>query len=286
MSDVLSDLLSLLELEKLEESLFRGRSQDIGLRNVFGGQVIGQALSASRQTVENDRSLHSFHSYFTLPGDANKPIVYNVENIRDGRSISTRRIKAIQNGKTIFFMTASFHREAEGFDHQATMPNVAMPENLSSELEFNRLHADKIPEAIRKKFTCDRPIEMRPVEVYNPLKPKKSDPFRNIWMKAVGNLPDDPGIHMYLLAYASDFGFLVTAGQPHGVSLMTPKFQMATIDHSMWFHRKFRFDDWLLYNVESPSASNERGFVQGKIFNRDGELVASSAQEGIMRFAK
>lgn len=283
MSKVLKELLDLLTLEKIEEGLYRGNSQDIALGHVFGGQVIGQALSAAKRTLDAKRTVHSFHSYFLRPGDATKPIVYDVENIRDGGSISTRRIKAIQNGKRIFFLTASFHEASKGFEHQVDMPNVEGPENLASELDIAHQFADKIPEKIRQLVLCEKPIEIRPVEFLNPLKPEKAAPKRHLWMKANGPLPDDIRVHQYLLAYASDFAFLPVAGQPHQVSLMQPQFQMATIDHSMWFHRQFRFDDWLLHVVESPSASNDRGFVRGQFFDRKGRLVASTAQEGVMR---
>ncbi|WMS88884.1 acyl-CoA thioesterase II [Pleionea litopenaei] len=284
MSAVLAELVDLLSLERIESNLFRGQSQDLGFAQLFGGQVIGQALSAAKQTIDTDRVSHSFHSYFLLPGDSSKPVVYDVESIRDGRSISTRRVKAIQNGKTIFYMTASFHVEQDGFDHQSSMPNVTLPDDLPSELEIARKYSEYIPEALRAKFTCDKPIEMRPVEFFNPLRPEKAQPQRHIWMKTNGQLPDDLRIHKYVLAYASDFSFLPTAALPHGVSFLTPDLQMATIDHTMWFHRDFRFDDWLLYVIESPSASHQRGFVTGKIYDQSGRLVASSAQEGIMRF--
>lgn len=283
MSQVLQELLDLLSLETIEQGLYRGNSQDIALGHVFGGQVIGQALSAAKRTLDADRSAHSFHCYFLSTGDATKPIVYDVENIRDGGSISTRRVKAIQGGKRIFFLTASFHKSKAGFDHQAQMPQVASPDELTSELEIMRKYADKLPERIRNQVICEKPIEIRPVEFFNPLKPEKTEPRRHVWMKANGALPDDLRVHKYLLAYASDFAFLPVAGQPHGVSFMLPQIQMATIDHSMWFHREFRFDDWLLHVIESPSASNDRGFVRGQFFDRQGRLVASTAQEGVMR---
>jgi len=219
-------------------------------------------------------------------GDSAKPIVYDVESIRDGRSIATRRIKAIQNGQAIFYLTASFHLSEDAFEHQTTMPDIAAPDGLKSEVEIAREFQDLIPPSIRTQFTCDKPIEIRPVENINILKPQKSAPKRHVWMRANGELPDDVRVHKYLLAYASDFAFLPVAAQPHGVSFMTPKLQMATIDHSMWFHRDFRFDDWLLYEVESPNASGGRGFVTGRFYDRQGRLVASTAQEGVLRWAK
>jgi len=286
MSKVLNQLLDLLSLETIEQGIYRGNSQDLGFGRVFGGQVIGQALYAAKQTVASDFGVNSFHCYFLRMADSAKPIVYDVETIRDGRSISTRRIKAIQNGQPIFYLTSSFHVEEEAFEHQAEMPQVAGPDGLQTEVERARLVQEFIPESIRQQFTCDKAIEIRPVENNNPIKPTVGPAKGHFWMKANGVLPDDARVHKYLLAYASDFSFLPVAGQPHGISYMTPKLQMATIDHSMWFHRDFRFDDWLLYEVESPSASGGRGFVTGKFFDRNGRLVASTAQEGVMRWSK
>ncbi|GAA5216774.1 acyl-CoA thioesterase II [Corallincola platygyrae] len=283
MTQVLDQLTQLLTLEEIEAGLYRGQSQDLGFPQVFGGQVIGQALAAAKQTVDVSRRVHSFHSYFLLPGDANRPIVYDVEVIRDGRSYSTRRIKAIQYGKPIFYMTASFHQEEPGFDHQAEMPNVAAPEKLESQQEFAQRHLHLLPEAIRDRYACEMPIEMRSATPFNPLQPEKMEAVRDVWFRANGKLADDPRIHMYLLAYASDFNFLPTAAQPHGVSFMQPNIQMATIDHSMWFHRDFRMDDWLLYHVDSPSSGGGRAVVRGQFFDRQGRLVASTMQEGVFR---
>lgn len=284
MSKVLDELLALLALEKIEEGLFRGQSEDLGLRAVFGGQVMGQALSAAKQTVAADRQVHSFHSYFLRPGDVNHPIVYDVENIRDGQSVSTRRVKAIQYGKPIFYLNASFQVEADGFDHQASMPKgITPPEQLKSELELVRPYEQMIPPDLRAKIMCEKPIEIRPVTLVDPIKPDVHEPLRHVWFKANGQMPDDPRVHKYLLAYASDFHFLFTALQPHGVSYWEPDMQVATIDHSMWFHRDFRLDDWLLYVVDSPSASGGRGLVRGQFFTREGRLVASTVQEGVIR---
>ncbi|RTE86930.1 MULTISPECIES: acyl-CoA thioesterase II [Gammaproteobacteria] len=283
MSQVLDDLLKLMELETIEQGIYRGQSQDLGFRALFGGQVMGQGLSAAKETVDASRGVHSFHSYFLRPGDANHPIVYDVENIRDGKSFSTRRVQAIQFGKPIFYMTASFHGEEPGLEHQSDMPDVPGPEESISDLEVHREHAELIPEPLRSKFTSDKPILMRFVTAYNPFKPEVMEPVRHVWIKANGELPDDQRIHQYLLAYASDFNFLPTALQPHGLTFASPKMQMATIDHAMWFHRHFRMDDWLLYSIDSPSASNTRGLVRGQFFNRRGELVASTIQEGLLR---
>ncbi|MDX1302302.1 acyl-CoA thioesterase II [Photobacterium sp.] len=283
MSKELNELLNLLHLEPLEQGLFRGQSEHLGLPQVYGGQVIGQSLSAAKETVDSQRHVHSFHSYFLLPGDPEKPIIYDVEKLRDGRSFSTRRVKAIQNGRPIFYLTASYQAEEEGFNHQSTMPDVAGPDGLASEKELVQSIAHHLPKQAVDTFGRDRPIEVRPVTVINPLKPQASEPKQYLWIKANGEMPDDPRIHQYLLAYASDWGFLVTALQPHGVTLLTPKMQVATIDHSMWFHRPFRLDEWLLYAIDSPSASGARGLVRGEIYNQKGELVASAIQEGLMR---
>jgi acyl-CoA thioesterase-2 len=284
MSKPLSDLLELLQLEQLEVDLFRGQSENLGLPQVYGGQVIGQALSAARYTVAEDRTVHSFHSYFLYPGDPEKPIIYDVENLRDGKSFSTRRVKAIQNGRPIFYLTASYHGEAPGFEHQSAMPEIPGPENYASESELAARIADFLPEKLRKAFCGEKPIEMRPVTVINPLKPEKAEPKQYLWIRANGEMPDNQLIHQYLLGYASDWGFLTTALHPHGVTLLTPKFQVATIDHSIWFHRPVKMDEWLLYVIDSPNASNSRGLVRGEIFNQKGELIASSVQEGVMRF--
>ena len=284
MSKPLSDLLDLLQLEKLEQGLFRGQSENLGLPQVYGGQVIGQALSAAHYTVEPDRAVHSFHSYFLYPGQLDKPIIYDVENLRDGRSFSTRRVKAIQNGRPIFYLTASYHGEAPGFEHQNAMPQVPGPENLASETELAAGIANLLPEKLKHIICSEKPIETRPVVVVNPMQPEKVEPKQYLWIKANGAMPDNHLIHQYLLGYASDWGFLITALHPHGVSLMTPKFQVATIDHSIWYHRRFKMDDWLLYAIESPTANNSRGLVRGEIFDRQGNLVASAIQEGVMRF--
>jgi acyl-CoA thioesterase-2 len=283
MRDVLRDLLELLQLEPVEQGIFRGQSQDLGFGAVFGGQVVGQALSAAKQTVQEGRAVHSFHSYFLRPGDAQQPIVYLVDTIRDGRSFSTRGVRAVQHGRPIFSLTASFQRSEQGLDHQDPMPQVPGREGLVSELEMARKHRHLIPEKLRDKMTCEMPIEMRPVKLYNPLKPEKTDPVRHVWFRASGKMPDDPRVHEYLLAYASDFNFLVTSLQPHGRSFWDRTIKAATIDHSMWFHRDFRMDDWLLYAVDSPSASGARGLVRGQFFDREGRLVASTIQEGLIR---
>lgn len=283
MSQALSNLLALLNLEKIEEGIFRGQSEDLGLRQVFGGQVVGQALYAAKETVPVDRLVHSFHSYFLRPGDSQKPIVYDVETLRDGNSFSARRIAAIQNGKPIFYMTASFQAPEPGFEHQKTMPAAPAPENLKSETEIAMAFEKLLPQTLKEKFLCEKPLEIRPVVFHNPMQGHVDEPTRQVWIKANGQMPDDLHVHQYLLGYASDFNFLPVALQPHGVGFLEPGMQVATIDHSMWFHRPFDMNDWLLYSVESTSASSARGFVRGEFYSRDGVLVASTVQEGVMR---
>ncbi len=283
MSDVLVDLVKLLRLERIEANLFRGQSQDLGWGNVFGGQVLGQALSAATQTVPAERVVHSLHGYFLRTGDASKPIVYDVDCIRDGRSFTTRRVVAIQNGKAIFNLAASFQREEDGFEHQDTMPEVPGPEGLLSEQQIALKVADKIPKRLREQAIAPRPIEIRPVNPSGVLKPVVRPPQRAVWWRATSPLPDDPALHRFLLAYASDFHFLITTMQPHGVSWLSPGMQVASLDHAMWFHRDFRIDDWMLYVIDSPSASHARGLARGRVFTRDGRLVATTAQEGLIR---
>lgn len=283
MSQVLDDLLALLSLEKIEEGLFRGQSQDLGFGHVFGGQVMGQALSAAKQTVSPDRKVHSLHSYFLRAGDEKLPIIYDVEIMRDGGSFSARRVKAIQKGRPIFYMTCSFQVFEEGYDHQAKMPEVEGPEGLLNQQELAMTLQDKVPAKMLEKFMADTPIEMRLVDPCNPMAPKATEPVRHVWIRASGKVPENLCVHDYLLAYASDFNFLVTAAQPHGVSFLTPGMRMATIDHAMWFHRPFDLSQWLLYSIESPNASGGRGFVTGKFFNQQGQLVASATQEGLIR---
>jgi acyl-CoA thioesterase-2 len=283
MSDTLDELLALLTLEKIEQGIYRGQSQDLGFKALFGGQVMGQALSACQETVAADRFVNSLHSYFLRPGDANQPVVYEVEKIRDGSSFSTRRVQAIQNGHAIFYMTASFQHVESGFDHQDVMPKVPAPEELPSFTDFIVANQHYLPEPLREKFLAEKPIDIRPVQQYNWIKPSKTDSVSQMWIKANGALPEDLRIHTYMLAYTSDFHFLPTALLPHGASHWSPNFQIATIDHAMWFHRPFKFDDWLLYCMDSPSASNGRGLVRGQIYNRQGELVASTIQEGVIR---
>jgi len=281
--NVLEELLKLLKLEKIEENIFRGQSQDLGFGNVFGGQVLGQALSAASQTVPDGRQAHSLHGYFMRAGDAKKPIAYTVDCIRDGKSFTTRRVVAVQKGRAIFSMAASFQIDEPGFDHQDEIPDVQGPDGLEPEMETARKLADHIPPGIREKILCEKPIEIRHVNPINPFKPEKRIPVKYVWFRAIGLLPDEMAVHHYLLAYASDFNLVGTSLYPHGHTFWEPSMQMASLDHAMWFHRDFRMDDWLLYAMESPSASRARGLSIGRIFTQDGRLVATVSQEGLIR---
>jgi acyl-CoA thioesterase-2 len=284
MSNALEKLVTLLSLERIEENLFRGQSQDLGWGTVFGGQVLGQALAAATHTVAPDRHVHSLHAYFLRPGDVSKPIVYDVDRIRDGTSFVTRRVVAIQAGRPIFNLAASFHRQEDGFAHQDAMPEAPPPDGLVSEQERARVWAKGLPPPLRAKATGPRPFEHRPVEPEpDPIAPETRPPHRKVWLRATQSLADNPALHAYLLAYASDHGFLSTSLLPHGVSWLSPGMQVASIDHVMWFHRQPRVDDWLLYVVDSPVAAGARGFVRGQIFAPDGTLVVSTAQEGLIR---
>jgi acyl-CoA thioesterase II len=280
-----ADLLALLELEQLEVNLFRGESRDIGSAQVFGGQVLGQALTAASRTVEG-RIVHSLHAYFLRRGDFNAPIVYEVDRSRDGHSFSNRRVVAVQHGEQIFNMTASFQVMEEGLEHQFEMPQVPPPEQLPDMLEMLRPMVDMLPERVRRFVEKPRPFEFRMVQpLPNLIEPSKHPPARQVWFRLPDRVPDDESLHRRLLAYVSDYYLLDTAVLPHGMSFLSAKAIMASIDHAMWFHRSLRVDDWLLYALDSPSASGARGFGRGSVFARDGRLVASTAQEGLIRVA-
>jgi acyl-CoA thioesterase-2 len=283
-TNVLEELLKLLKLEMIEENIFRGQSQDLGFGNVFGGQVLGQALSAASQTVPADRRAHSLHAYFLRPGDATRPIVYTVDCIRDGRSFTTRRVVAVQKGRAIFSMSASFQIDEPGFDHQDEMPDVPGPEGLEREIDRARRLAQKIPAGIREKILCKKPIEICHVNPVDPFEPEKLPPVKYVWFRAIDRMPDDPAAQQYMLAYASDFNLVATTLYPHGYTFWQPAMQVASLDHAMWYHREVRMDDWLLYAMESPNANKARGLAIGRIFTRNGKLVATVAQEGLIRY--
>jgi acyl-CoA thioesterase-2 len=284
MNQLLDDLIKVMTLERLELNLFRGQSRDIGSAQVFGGQVLGQALVAATATAE-DRVVHSLHAYFLRRGDFNSPIVYEVDRALDGKHFSSRRVVAIQHGRQIFNMSASFQLAETGLDHQISIPEVPPPESLPDYETHYREVADKLPAAARRMLEQKRPFEFRPVDPPDPLRRDKSPPRKYIWFRAVDRLAGDEALHRCLLAYVSDFHLLDTALGPHGVSMISSQLVIASVDHAMWFHRSVRVDDWLLYAVDSPSASGARGFTRGSVFARDGRLVASAAQEGLIRVA-
>lgn len=283
MSYTVADLLGMLDLEPLEQDIYRGRNRDIGTGRVFGGQVLAQSLVAAHRTVPEGRFAHSLHGYFILPGDVSAPIVYFVDRLRDGTSFTTRRVTAIQHGRAIYNMSASFQVVEEGPEHQADMPEAPPPEEVRSELELVRERAHVIPEQLRPVLTQDRPIDFRPIAPVDPFAPEKRPPRRMLWLRANGVMSDDRLAHQAVLAYASDYGLLATALLPHGLSIYTANVQVATLDHALWLHRPFRADDWLLYVMDSPAAAGARGFSRGSIYSRAGELVASVAQEGLTR---
>jgi len=284
MSKVLGDLVKLLALERIEDHLFRGQSQDLGWGAVYGGQVLGQALSAASQTLPPERQVHSLHAYFLRTGDVSKPIVYDVDRIRDGGSFTTRRVVAIQSGQAIFNLAASFQIDEGGFEHHDPMPEAPSPESLVNEQALAAPYLDRLPSRLRPRMSAERPFEHRPVDPEgDPLAPGRRPASRMFWFRTVARLADDPALHRYLLAYASDHGLITTALLPHGVSWLTPHLQLASLDHVMWFHQPFRVDEWLLYVLDSPAAQGSRGLARGKIFTQDGRLVASVCQEGLMR---
>jgi len=284
---VVASLLDLLELEPLEHNIYRGQNRDLGTGRVFGGQVFAQALVAARRTVDDGREAHSVHGYFLREGDLTAPIVYFVDRPRDGRSFTSRRVTAIQHGEAIFHLSASFHVVEPGIDHQWPMPEVPDPETLTPELDLIRANAHLIPEPIRAIWTQDRPIDLRLISPRNPFVPGEAagpvEAHRAVWFRVVDRIPDPTIVHQAVLAYASDYGFLTTALLPHGLTMRDRRVQIASLDHTLWMHRPFRADEWLLYVSDSPSAHGARGFVRGQVFARDGQLIASVAQEGLIR---
>lgn len=276
-------LLRLLTVERLETNFFRGIATPGGRGRSFGGQVIGQALTAATETVEDVRPAHSLHAYFMRPGDASAPVVYQVERDMDGRSFSTRRVIAIQNGRPILNMAASFHVSEPGLSHQDAMPDVPAPEDLETDAELAERHRDQLPERFLSHLKWDRPLEIRPVLMRPPYPCDNLDPVQHLWMRVTGTLGDDQGMHRSALAFASDMGLLGVSMVPHGRSFANADIQAASLDHAMWFHGDFRADEWLLYSMDSPWAGGARGFNRGRVFTRDGRLVANTAQEGLIR---
>jgi acyl-CoA thioesterase-2 len=281
MASELQRLLSLLDLEELEVNLFRGHSPQQGWQRVFGGQVLGQALVAAGRTVE-ERQAHSFHAYFLRPGDRRAPIVYQVDRTRDGRSFTTRRVVAIQHGRAIFQMEASFHVEERGPEHQFEMPEVPDPESLPTWKERIRPFEAELGDDAREWLARD-PFDVRFVTEIDLFDPPKLPPRLDLWLRVDGTLPPGIELHQCLLAYASDLSLVDTICLPHAVGVLTERAQLASLDPAMWFHRPFRADEWLLYSQESPAAAGARGFATGRLFTRDGQLVVSVVQEGLIR---
>ncbi|MDF1643581.1 MAG: acyl-CoA thioesterase II [Pseudomonadales bacterium] len=281
-SPVVENLIRLLDLEQIEVNLFRGFNPEKKRPRVFGGQVLGQALIAAGRTVE-DREPHSFHGYFLRPGNSDLPIIYEVDRIRDGKSFTTRRVVAIQNGKAIFNMSSSFQVKEQGLEHQFDMPDAEPPEGLDTEEMQLEVLAESDPENYKPATFFDWPIEFRHINPGKSNRSEKHSPHHMCWFRATDELPDNPILHKCILAYASDRGLLSTALLPHGVSIDNKKLQPASLDHAMWFHHEVRADEWLLYVQDSPSSSSARGFCRGSIYRRDGLLVASVTQEGLIR---
>jgi acyl-CoA thioesterase II len=282
----LADLQRQFQLERLEVNLFRGESRDTGSPQVFGGQVLGQALMAAHLTIDDGRVVHSMHAYFLRRGDFTKPIVYSVDRSRDGGSFSARRVVAVQNGEQIFICSASFQAPEAGLEYQATAPQVPPPEQLEPLAKPAQSEIDKLPEKLRRWLRIERPFEFRPVQPYNPLSPVAAPAVRQIWMRAVDKLPADDTLHRCMLAYVSDYWLLETSTLPHGASFLRGNLIMASIDHAIWFHRDARVDDWLLYSLDSPFSGGSRGLARGSFYSRDGVLVASTAQEGLIRLVQ
>ncbi|MCH8497936.1 MAG: acyl-CoA thioesterase II [Marinobacter sp.] len=282
MLEVTRKLVELLDLSPLGDDHFQGESEDLGFPQVFGGQVLGQGLMAASRTVEG-RLPHSLHAYFLRPGRPDQPIDYEVQRVRDGGSFTVRRVIARQDGKEILTGSVSFQDHEDGLEHQLAMPAAPAYDTLKSEHTYALMLKQYIPEHLRDKFTRERPIEIRPVDPMNPLKPEPKTPVKQSWFRAQGELPDDQILHRCLLAYTSDFGLLGTAMNPHGVTFMSRGMKVASLDHAIWFHRDLRMDDWLLYDMDSPSSSGGRGFTRGNIYNQAGVLVASTCQEGLIR---
>jgi acyl-CoA thioesterase II len=281
-TDLVAQLTTLLTLEQLDTDLYRGARQPGGVGRVFGGQVVAQALQAAQASIP-EKPAHSLHCYFMRPGSEDHPILYQVARDFDGRSFATRRVTALQNATPILTLTASFQTQAEGLHHQLPMPEVPNPEALQSETELRAAIADQVPDKLRRFFLRARPIEIRPVAPRNWLAPTPGDPIQHSWFRVAAPLPDDPALHRAMLAYASDMGLLGTSMLPHGVTWLTGEVQTASLDHALWLHEPFRFDQWLLYTTDSPWTGHSRGFNRGRVYAQDGRLVASVAQEGLIR---
>jgi len=283
MKESVAALMQRFDLERLEDNLFRGQSEANGQKSIFGGLVAGQALLAASMTVPEDRPVHSLHAYFLRPGDFRIPVIYDVDRIRDGKSFTTRRVNAIQHGRPIFSLSTSFQVEEEGASHQLAMPDVPMPDELGDDREEREQIALTIPEKFRGAYLRDRPLEFRPITPKNAFQPETREPRKQLWFRVADKIQTDRMTQRALLAYCSDYGFMSTAMQPHGMTFWQGNVQCASLDHAMWFYDDFSVDEWLLYHCESPAATGARGLTFGQVFRQDGTLVASVAQEGLMR---
>ncbi|WP_133492488.1 MULTISPECIES: acyl-CoA thioesterase II [Alcanivorax] len=283
MRESVAELMNRFTLERLEDNLFRGQTEANGQRSIFGGLVAGQALLAASLTVSEERPAHSLHAYFLRPGDIRVPVIYDVDRIRDGKSFTTRRVNAIQHGRPIFSLSASFQVEEEGGRHQDTMPDVPTPDSLESDESARMRVVEQIPEQFRGAFLRERPVEFRPVTPKDLFAPESREPLKRFWFRVSDRITADRMTQRALLAYCSDFGFMGTAMQPHGMTFWQSDIQCASIDHAMWFYDDFQVDEWLLYDCQSPGAAGARGLTFGAIYRQDGTLVASVAQEGLMR---
>ncbi|RVC56114.1 acyl-CoA thioesterase II [Mesorhizobium sp.] len=287
MTAAMDELLDILDLEQLEHNLYRGRSPKLDWQRVFGGQTIAQALVAAQRTVEPERHVHSLHGYFMRPGDTKVPIIYEVDRIRDGGSFTTRRVVAIQHGQAIFSLEASFQRDEIGLEHQVPMPqDVPAPDNLLSQRELLGKFGEAVPDGIKRYWERDRPIEMKPVMLKHYTSREKLEPKQNIWIRTTGPVPADRATQAAVLAYLSDMTLLDTSTFAHGRAIFDRDIQAASLDHAMWFHRSHALDDWILYTQDSPSTQGSRGFTRGSLFARDGTLIASVAQEGLIRLKR
>ena len=283
MKAILEELVFLLQLERLEENLFRGPSRDIGTRRVYGGQVLGQAIKAAQYTVDKERAIHSLHAYFLREGDHDAPIVYEVDRSRDGNSFSARRVVAIQHGRPIFTLSASFQQEEQGLEFGLDFPDVPGPDELLSIQEYDADFLSKFPEKFRRFMQLSAPFELKPVGMDNPREFNATTPCQHFWVKTIDKISDEEALHRSILAYVSDYGLLTTSLVPHGLQFPGANLIMASIDHAMWFHRSFRVDEWLLYSSEAISTSNSRGLAKGYFYTADGTLVSSTTQEGLIR---
>lgn len=284
MNPALQNLVDALQLERLEENLFRGAISDTNLKRVYGGKVLGEAIKAAQSTVEQ-RDVHSIHAYFLREADSKNPVIYEVERSRDGRSFAARRVTAIQYGRPIFTLEASFHKKEEGIEYQEAAPEVAPPNELAK-MSFDHLNLDRASPKVQRIANISAPFEFRPIDSYFSDTPAGTPPLRRVWLRTISELPDDPDLHRSILAYISDYGLITTLLMPQGVQLSNENLFLASLDHAMWFHRDFKMDDWLLYVCEGVTSTGARGLARGSFYDIAGRLVVSVAQEGLIRVGR